>query len=204
MKKILHTLTITILMFAFAVAVNATGTSQKVYQGYIILEDGQKLTGKIQMLSPTLNEVKVKFIDSKGKKITYKAKEVQEYGFTYSRYDRKSKDMVATDVVYVNKKVDYTAIPFGSKTALVERQENGKVALYNFFYETRMQGSTLQAVIYVEKGDKFQELTRKNYKKILKNLTNDAPTLSAKIGSSGYGFKHAAKIIKEYNNSINM
>ena len=74
MKKILHTLTITILLFSFAFAANAKKPSQKVYQGYIILEDGQKLTGKIQMLSPTLNEVKVKFIDSKGKKVTYRGK----------------------------------------------------------------------------------------------------------------------------------
>ena len=199
MKNFLQTLTIAILMFSFASAANAAETAKKVYAGYVVLEGGEKLTGKITMLSPTLNEVKVKFTNEAGKTKTYKAKEVAEYGFTYNRYDRTTENMVATNVVYVNKKVGYSAVPFGSKNVLIERQETGKINFFNFFYETRMQNNPLQKTIYVEKGEKFEEVTRKNYKRILKDMTTDYPELRVKIGTPGYGFKHAAKIVKEYN-----
>ena len=199
MKNFLQTLTIAILMFSFASAANASESAKKVYAGYVILKDGEKMTGKIQMLSPTLNEVKVKFTNEAGKTKVYKAKNVQEYGFTYNRYDRTTENMVATNVTYVNKKVGYSAVPFGSKNVLIERQETGKINFFNFFYETRMQNNPLQKTIYVEKGEKFEEVTRKNYKRILKDMTTDYPELRAKIGTPGYGFKHAAKIVKAYN-----
>ncbi|MFK7948345.1 MAG: hypothetical protein AB8G11_12215, partial [Saprospiraceae bacterium] len=45
----------------------------KIYNGTVTLENGETLEGQIQMLSPTLNEVKVKFIASNGNATTYKA-----------------------------------------------------------------------------------------------------------------------------------
>ncbi len=197
MKKFFYTLTIAIL--AFSLTATAGTNAKKVYTGYVILMDGQKMNGKIQMLSPTLNEVKVKFINESGKKKIFKAKEVQEYGFKYNRYDRTTENMVETWVTYVQKRVTYVPVPFGSKTALVERQETGKINFYNFFHETRMQNNPLQKTIYVEKGEQMEEVTRKNYKRIMKHFTTDYPELRAKVGTPGYGFKHVAKIVKEYN-----
>ena len=68
----------TAILMTFAVTVFAND-DVKVYEGSVVLENGETLEGQIQMLSPTLNEVKVKFIASNGKATTYKAVKVSKH-----------------------------------------------------------------------------------------------------------------------------
>ena len=42
-------------------------------------------------------------------------------------------------------------------------------------------------------------VTRKNFKKVMKEMTADYPELAAKVGKKGYGYKYIANIIAEYN-----
>ena len=56
-------------------------------------------------------------------------------------------------------------------------------------------------ILYVQKGEKgnLVNLTKKNYRTILKEMTAEYPELQARIGSRGHGFKHVSKIVSTYN-----
>ena len=116
----------TAILMTFAVTVFAND-DVKIYNGTVTLENGETLEGQIQMLSPTLNEVKVKFIASNGNATTYKAKEVASYTFAFPKYDAKTKSYNNITVEYVKKDVTVAPIPFGPKEVLVERQAEGTI-----------------------------------------------------------------------------
>lgn len=174
---------------------------RKIYSGYIITNNGDTLHGKIQMLSPTLNEVKVKFIDKTGEKKVYRAKDVQAYSFMVLTY--KDKETKAEQIDYVRKKVDQAPVPFGSKTALIERQVTGAINLYNHYVETRAGHYAYEHLFYLEKGQDSQliRVNRANFKTVVQKMVADNPELKAKIGKKGYGYKHLVKIITMYNNA---
>ena len=105
----------------------------KVYNGTVTLENGETLVGQIQMLSPTMNEVKVKFISNDGSTKTYQAKEVASYSFDFPKYNHTAKAYNDQVVEYVKKEVTVSPVPFGSKEVLVEGQVTGTINLYNFY-----------------------------------------------------------------------
>lgn len=194
MKNLLTTILLTVL---FAVTSNAA----KVYQGYVVLNNDEKVEGTIQMLSPTLNEIKVKFTSKDGKKITYKAKQVQEYSFQVEKWNNKTRVYEVKNITYTRQNVNRSPIAFGPTNVLVERQLKGSINMYNHFIE--MNNNVRQPflhVLYVEKSkDELVEVTKSNYKVTLKGMIADYPELSAKIGTKGYGFKYVTKIITSYN-----
>jgi len=176
-------------------------SAAKTYDGYVIKNDDTKLEGKIQMLSPTLNEVKVKFINKENKKNIFKANSVKEYGFEVQKWNHKTRQYHTQKITYTRQTVKRSPIAFGPKEVLIERQETGKINMYNHFIE---QNSNIKQpflhIVYVQKETKeLVSITKKNYKKVLKEMTTENPELQAKIGSRGYGFKHIAKTIATYN-----
>ena len=189
----------TAFLMTFAVTVFAND-DVKIYNGTVTLENGETLEGQIQMLSPTLNEVKVKFIASNGKATTYKAKEVASYNFTFSKYNAKTKSYDNQTVEYVKKNVTVAPVPFGPKAVLVERQVEGTISLYNFYAETRAAAHAFSHNYFVEKDGQMIAVTRENFKTVLKDMVADYPELKSKVGKKGYGFKYVANIITEYNN----
>jgi hypothetical protein len=199
MKNFTNTILVAIAIFA--VSFTSQANSKKVYNGYVITSSEEKLEGSIEMLSPSLNEVKVKFIGKDNKKTTFKAKEVSEYGFSVKKYNHKTKEYVNTQITYIKKSVERSPIAFGPKSVLIERQEAGAINMYNHFIEQNTNiEMPLVHVIYVEKSNnELVNVTKANYKNILKEMTAEYPELQARIGSRGHGFKHVSKIIASYN-----
>ena len=191
----------TAILMTFAVTVFAND-DVKVYEGSVVLENGETLEGQIQMLSPTLNEVKVKFIASNGQATTYKAKEVASYSFEFPKYDAKTKSHKNITVEYVKKSVSVSPVPFGPKEVLVERPVEGTVSLYNFYAETRAAAHAFSHNYFVEKDGQMIEVTRENFKAVVKDMVADYPELKSKVGKKGYGYKYIANIIEEYNAHI--
>ena len=191
----------TAFLMTFAVTVFAND-EVKVYEGSVTLENGETLKGQIQMLSPTLNEVKVKFIASNGQATTYKAKDVASYSFKFPKYNASTKSYDNQTVEYVKKNVTVAPVPFGPKAVLVERQVEGTVSLYNFYAETRAAAHAFTHNYFVEKDGQMIEVTRENFKTILKDMVADYPELQAKVGKKGYGYKYITNIITEYNDFI--
>lgn len=188
----------TAILMTFAVTVFANDDA-KIYAGKVVLETGETLTGSIEMLSPTLNEVKVKFMDANGKVTVFKSSEVASYSFNFPKYNAETKTYNNEVIEYVKKTVEIAPVPFGSKEALIERQVAGTINLYNHYYETRAAETPFTHVVYVEKDGVMIAITPENYKAILSDLVADYAELKAKVGTKGYGFKYVATIIKEYN-----
>jgi len=199
MKNFTTTTFIALLMTIATVAF--ANDDAKVYNGTVTLENGETLVGQIQMLSPTLNEVKVKFISEDGVTKTYKAKEVAAYSFQFPKYDYKTKTYNNEVVEYVKKEVAVSPVPFGAKEVLVERQAEGTINLYNFYAETRQASHAYAHNYFVEKDGQMIEVNRENFKSVLKDLVADYPELRAKVGKKGYGYSKISKIITEYNDN---
>ena len=199
MKNFTNTILVAIAIFA--VSFTSQANAKKVYNGYVITSSEEKLEGSIQMLSPSLNEVKVKFIGKDNKKTTFKAKEVSEYGFSVEKWNHKTKEYITTEITYIKKTVERSPVAFGPKSVLIERQEAGAINMYNHFIEQNTNVEMpLVHVIYVEKSNnELVNVTKANYKKLLKEMTAEYPELQARIGSRGHGFKHVSKIVSTYN-----
>ncbi len=191
------TLTLLTLSIFFTVSSFAT----KSYEGYVVLNSDEKVEGTIQMLSPSLNEIKVKFTSKDGKKITYKAKEVKEYGFQVKKWNKATRTHDENTIIYVRQNVERSPIAFGPTNVLVERQAEGEINMYNHFVEMNSSPQNpFEHVVYVQKasGD-LVSIDKTNYKIVLKDMTAEYTELSEKIGTKGHGFKHIAAIVNTYN-----
>ena len=189
-------------IFALTIIFSVSASATKVYQGYVVLNNDEKVEGTIEMLSPTLNEVKVKFTSHAGEKVTYKSKEVKEYGFKVEKWNNETRVHDVNTIVYVRQNVERSPIAFGPTEVLIERQVTGTINMYNHFVEQNADvANPFIHIIYAQKqtGD-LVEVTDSNYKVVLKEMTVDYPELNAKIGTKGYGFKYVAEIISTYNN----
>ena len=194
MKNLFTTILLTVL---FAVTSNAA----KTYQGYVVLNNDEKVEGTIQMLSPTLNEVKVKFTSKDGQKVTYKAKQVKKYSFKVEKWNSTTRVHEVKNIVYTRHNVERSPIAFGPTSVLIERQLTGSINMYNHFVETNNNvKQPFLHVMYAEKSaGELVEITKSNYKVELREMTADYPELSTKVGTKGYGFKYVTKIIASYN-----
>lgn len=191
---------LTLTLFLFTI-LSLPSLLAKDYQGYVILNNDEKIEGTIQMLSPTLNEVKVKLTNKAGKQITYKSKEIKEYSFQVEKWNNEKHIHDLISIVYVRKNVARASVAFGPTEVLIQREINGIICLYNHFVEQRMNpNEPFSQVVYVEKNRaELIAIDKENFVSVLKNLTAEYPELNAKIGSKGYGIKHIAEIITAFN-----
>ena len=188
-------------IFTLAIIFSVSASAAKSYQGYVVLNNDEKVEGTIQMLSPSLNEVKVKFTSTDGKKVTYKAKEVKEYGFKVEKWNNKTRAHDVNTITYVRQDVERSPIAFGPTNVLVERQISGAINMYNHFVENNSNSeSPLSHIIYVQKENgNLVSITKSNYKTVLKEMTAEYPELNARVGTKGHTFKYITKTIADYN-----
>ncbi len=176
--------------------------ASKVYEGYLIKNNEDRILGKIEMLTPAMNEVKIKFINAHQKKKVFKAKDVKEYGFSVEKWNKKTRQFETEQITYTRKTVARSPVPFGPKEVLLEREVGGEVSLYHHFIQQNISRKTpFLHIIYIQteyKG-KLIEINKSNYRKILRKIVADHPELLAKIGKKGYGFGYLAKTIAAYN-----
>lgn len=191
----------TLTILALTVLFTVSATAAKVYQGYVVLNNDEKVEGTVQMLSPSLNEVKVKFKSKDGKKTVYKAKEVKEYGFKVEKWNKATRSHETVTITYVRQEVERSPIAFGPTQVLIERQIEGSINMYNHFVEQNSNAKMpFVHIIYLSKeNNELVSIDKKNFRSVLKEMTAEYPELSAKVGSRGYGFKHVTKIISSYN-----
>ena len=94
--KWIQELPIVLFFVLITISINFANTLSnqdgKVYDGFVITTSGDTLQGKLEMLSPTINQVKIKFIDDCGKKQLYKAKDLQAYAFKVEMWNKESKE----------------------------------------------------------------------------------------------------------------
>lgn len=195
-----------IFITGFAYNVNAQ-ENKKSYKGYVLLENNEKITGNIEMLSPVMNQVKVKVkplgnLNTK----TFKSQEVKEYAFQIEVWNKDARQYVTEWIHYVNREVGRSAIPFGSKKALLLQELTGTISYFNYYYQSNSDvGSPIKNIFYIQKINHERGLiaiNRENYKEVLQNMIYDFAELHAKVGTSQYSFNHIKKIISKYNSNM--
>ena len=191
-------LTLILLLFI----TTATFAAKKSFSGYVVTTENDTLYGSVLIVSPTANELKVKFVDENQKKYNFKASDLESYSFEVPKYDKELRKHTTEWIHYVRKTVEDAPIRFGTTDILVERQVNGAIQVYNQYVEADEKiGGTLAHFFYVESQGKvdFSKITKQNYKKIMQKATADFMELNKKIGQKGFGYKHIVKIAQIYN-----
>lgn len=194
----MKTLILNLILF---LSITTASIAGRTYPGYLILNDDVRIEGTIEMLSPTLNEVKVKMVTTEGQKVSYKAKDVKEYGFNVESWNNTTQKYQSQIIVYQRKKVIRNTIAFGSKEVLIQRELHGSISLYNHYYERNSNiDGNIGHSFYVQQGNnELIWLTKTNYTEVLKRMTENYPELSAVIGTKNFNYKHITKIIQTYN-----
>jgi len=105
--------------------------------GYVILNGGKKIEGKVVIGSITDNETKVVFYkEGSNKKTVYKPKQLESYGFQEKEIDEIGRS-VQRWIYFDRQKVDYPPKIFASTTVFMEREEKGIITLYTYYVEVR-------------------------------------------------------------------
>ena len=66
---------ITIISILTFLLIGSEVMAKNIFEGFVLTNENQKIVGQVYVISPTLNELKVKFVNEAGKKQTFKAKE---------------------------------------------------------------------------------------------------------------------------------
>ena len=188
------------ILLLFAIFANTGQAKTAYYSGKIIQNDDKIISGKIEVVSPIHNELKVNFIHPDQKKQTFTVKDIKGYYFDVSVYCKESRKYKTHTISYERKVTEDPVVPMGSKEIFVERIVEGSVNIYNHYSELSGQVK-LNHFFYVEcKGSVgFTKLTKENYIDILKNLMKNVPELGDQVGKKGYDYKYLLKVVQEYN-----
>lgn len=200
-QKMLMLLTFTLVGISVSYSNSTVDDAGKIYNGFVITASGDTLHGQLEMLSPTMNQIKVKFIDSEGNKEMYKAKDLQAYSFKIEEWDKSKKENVSKWINYAKKTVERPPVPFASTEVLIQQEIVGKISIYNYYIETRSDQS-MEHIVYLEKGNVLYIVDDTNYKTVLKSLMDDIPFMSDRVGTKGYTYKFLPDTIVEYNQQL--
>ncbi len=199
----MKTLTFYILISIFTLSlVSSTNSSKKrTYKGYVITTQQDTIYGTVKVSSPTINELRVRFKDENNKKSVYTPKDLQGYSFEVPRYNRDGEKSMLL-IQFKKRTAKQSPVKMGSKEIFAEVRVEGGITLYDYYVEKNARiGQMVEHQYYIEKEGEaeFQQITRKNYKKVLKSLTADNSVLNKKIGKSGFGYKYLPKMVRIYN-----
>lgn len=196
-------LTITLITLMVGLSVDAAASAPHTFPGHAELRNGDRIEGQIYIISPIANELALKMRDTQGKRLKFKPSELERYAFTIERFDPATRQYIKQEVEYIRKEVEDAPLQGGDTEIMIEREIGGTVQLYNQYVdETYRIGGRIEHFYYIERPDgslAFSKLTRDNYEELLTLAFADFPALKEKVGTTGYGYKFIATMIKTYN-----
>jgi len=169
--------------------------------GYVLLNDGEKVEGKVQIGSITDNETKVVFY-KKGtnKKKIYKTKDLSGYGFEEKEIDEIGRT-IKRWVHFDRHKVDYPPKIFASTTVFLEREEQGIVTLYTYYVEVRDNPKKPYKYYYyllTEDGD-LEKVDRDAFASTAKKVFKDYSALTSRVGKKDFEYRNLDRMVRDYN-----
>ncbi len=184
--------------FIFAQNIGEDILINKTVTGYILLENGDTLNGKIKVSNRAKNQVRVKFTNSDGKSTTYKAKKNKLKGYGFET--KLGRDATNTKWRHFKlRKVDQPPMIFASSTVFIEIKATGALNLFNFYVETNTQTNSPYKHYYFMEGlgFSFQKISRENFDKITTQLGKNCSKIRRTSGQlSFYDFD---RIVTFYN-----
>lgn len=196
--------TLLLILITFSQFAFADGKKHKnLYDGFVITSVGDTLRGQIQFVNPVFNELKVRFYNEDGKRNTYKTKDIIEYAFLFP--DKKDKQLKWVN--YVRKRVDVSPIKstIEINTVFLQRVTQGQVTLYNYYTLKTSKINSREYVknYYVEQqtpnGFDLTHVDTDNFREYARTLLASNDELFEHLGTSGYGYRYFARVVKEHN-----
>ena len=197
MKQLIFTL---LIVFAIPYCLSAASVGDKV-PGYVVLDNGKKIEGKIVIGSLIDNEMAVCFIrqGANAKKI-YEPRDVKSYAFQIEQMD----DMglrTTTWVEYRRHRVDKPPKPFASTLVFLQLVETGQVNLYSYFLsanDTQSKAYNFRYYIESEQG-RLQEVDNQSFERTAKLMFKNYTALTSRIGQQDFHYRDLDRIVRDYN-----
>jgi hypothetical protein len=169
--------------------------------GYVILNGGEKVQGKIIIGSITDNEIKCVFYEEgTNKKKTYKPKDIEAYGYEEKEINEIGK-VESKWIHYDRQKVDYPPKMFASTTVFMEREEIGMITLYTYYIEVRDNPKRPYKYMYyllLDDGD-LEKVEREDYAGTVKRIFKDYSALYTRVGKKDFEYRNLDRMVRDYN-----
>ncbi len=171
----------------FIIAILLLGASslfgQKVYlDGYIIMDQGDTIFGKIAVLSAPASCKRIKFTNSDGIKVKFTKTEVKAYKRGDEYYYRKVRKYVAGE----GATIDYLKL-----------LATGKINLYGYMWNDNNGG--VSTTYYVEKDGIMTRVLQTGFKKHMAEYFSDNPALEEQIRNKELNYWSMERIVEIYN-----
>lgn len=195
---------IALLGFTFLLTNTATaGTNRgsKKKEGYIVTKAGEKINGYVFIKNNiTLDQIKIKFIDFKGEKSSYKAKDIKGYGYRTIR-DNEAGNRALLWFHYESKGVDKSPVPFGPKTVFMKRIAEGNVVLFEYWMQVNSNiENPYERYFFLERDGERVKLTNENFVEKGASFFSDNQDIASKMGQVNHRFRHIERVVNNYNN----
>ncbi len=173
----------------------------EIVPGYIVFQSGKRKEGKIKIGKLIDNEIKVIFISgSHNIEKRYLPEDLLAYGYEKEIIDELG--LKSTKWVHYEKhKVDFPPVPFGKTTIFIEKEIDGPLSLFCYYYEVQGINRTYyQYVFYLKDKEANLFLISKDcFNSCAKEAFEDYTALTQKIGEEGFRFNNIERIVKDYN-----
>lgn len=199
MRTLLYIFSLTVATFISLTMNAADLPKNKMFSGYVVTIEGDTIQGRIEMISPTVNAVKVRLHKADGSVKTFKAKTLRGYAFRVFQHDKKEGKTIDEWIFYTRKKMSRAPMAFASMDVLVQQEIEGVVNLYNYYTESN-EKQVMSHFYYLEQGGKeLVELSEENYRVELRKFVSDSPEFAKRTGSRKLTYQRVPEFIADYN-----
>lgn len=160
-------------------------TAQFWQDGYVVLNTGDTLQGKIKTATPAVRSVKVVFKNTETDEImSYKPLSVKSFTSNGETFESKIYDVVPS-------------FKYGYSVFMRRLNDDGPVRVYEYWNTDKERGFT--QTFLENDGDYLFEVMYPRFKPLMITYFEDYPQLSAKIKRGAFKKRDLLKIVAEYN-----
>ncbi len=202
MKKLLLFTLINLLYFPLSIhAMNVkTSVGDKV-PGYVVLDNGKKIQGRIVIGSIIDNELTIGFIpEGRSKKTVYTPKEIRAYAYQFVEIDEMGQKSMNW-IRYDRQKTNIPPRALAATTVFMQREAEGVLDLYSYFVEVNNNGAiSYQYHYYIANEDEqLQHVDKQSFDRMSRQLFQGYTALQSKIGQGDLNFRHLDQIVRDFN-----
>ena len=171
------------------------------HPGYIIKKNGSKQRGQIMQSSLIEREIKVYFIPpNRRMAIKYKPSDLKGYAVQLPEQNDVG-NKVLKWVHYESRTVSKPPKLFASKEVFVEKELEGEISLFRFYYEYRADiEHPYRYLYYVQtRKDDFVQVDKDNFKKVCRQIFKEYTALHDRVGKAKFQFANLNRMIQDYN-----